>query len=114
MGVKLEIVHTTWPTMMADLQSGKYDIAMGGVTITLARAKTAFFSIPVMGSGKTAIARCADQAKYQTLAEIDRPGVRVIANPGGTNESYDKRASAPGADRDVSRQRDDLPAARGR
>ena len=90
MGVKLEIVHTTWPTLMAGLLSGKYDIAMGGVTITLARAKTAFFSIPVMGSGKTAIARCADQAKYQTLAEIDRPGVRVIANPGGTNESYDR------------------------
>jgi cyclohexadienyl dehydratase len=90
MGVKLEPVHTTWPTLMADLQSGKYDIAMGGVTITLARARAAFFSIPVMGSGKTAIARCADQAKYQTLAEIDRPGVRVIANPGGTNESYDR------------------------
>ena len=90
MGVKLDIVHTTWPTMMADLMAGKFDIAMGGVTITLPRMKQAYFSIPVMQSGKTAIARCADKTKYQTLAEIDRPGVRVIVNPGGTNESFDK------------------------
>ncbi|MGA9869233.1 MAG: transporter substrate-binding domain-containing protein [Acetobacteraceae bacterium] len=90
MGVKLEIVHTTWPTMMADLQGGKFDIAMGGVTITLARLKSAYFTIPVMTSGKTAIARCAEKDKFQTLAEIDRPGVKVIVNPGGTNESFDK------------------------
>ena len=90
MGVKLEIVHTTWPTMMADLQGDKFDIAMGGVTITLARLKSAYFSIPVMTSGKTAIARCAEKDKFQSLAEIDRPGVKVIVNPGGTNESFDK------------------------
>ncbi len=90
MGVKLQIVPTTWATLMPGLLAGKYDIAMGGVTITLARMKTAFFSIPVMASGKAAIARCADVSKYQTLAAIDRPGVRVIANPGGTNESYDR------------------------
>jgi cyclohexadienyl dehydratase len=90
MGVKLQIVPTTWATLMPGLLAGKYDIAMGGVTITLARMKSAFFSIPVMASGKAAIARCADVSKYQTLAAIDRPGVRVIANPGGTNESYDR------------------------
>ncbi len=90
MGVKLEVVHTSWPTMMADLQAGKFDIAMGGVTITLARLKSAYFSIPVMTSGKTAIARCADKDKYQSLSEIDQPNVSVIVNPGGTNESFDK------------------------
>lgn len=90
MGVKLAIVHTTWPTMMRDLMAGKFDIAMGGVTITLPRLEHAYFSDPVMHSGKTAITRCADAAKYQTLAEIDHPGVRVIVNPGGTNESFDK------------------------
>jgi cyclohexadienyl dehydratase len=63
---------------------------MGGVTITLARSKTAFFSTPVMRSGKTPIARCADKDKYQTLAQIDRPEVTVIVNPGGTNESFDR------------------------
>jgi cyclohexadienyl dehydratase len=73
---------------MAGLQSGAYDIAMGGITVTTDRAKTALFSLPVMRSGKTPIARCADQAKYQTIADIDKPDVRVIFNPGGTNDRF--------------------------
>ena len=90
LGVRLEIVPTAWPTLMPDLQNGKYDIGMGGITVTLDRAKTAFFSTPVMRSGKTPIARCADQARFGTLADIDQPGVRVITNPGGTNERFDR------------------------
>jgi hypothetical protein len=46
------------------------------------------FSTPIMREGKTPIARCSDKGKYETLAEIDRPGTRVIVNPGGTNERF--------------------------
>ena len=88
MGVKLEVVPTAWPNLMADLQSGKYDIGMGGISVTLPRSKTALFSIPVLRSGKTPIARCADKDRFQTLADIDKPGTRVIFNPGGTNERF--------------------------
>lgn len=90
MGVKLELVPTAWGSLTADLLAGKFDVAMGGVTITLPRLKTAFFSEPVMRAGKTPIGRCADKDKYQTLAQIDRPEVTVITNPGGTNESFDR------------------------
>lgn len=90
MGVKLEIVPTAWPTLMPDLLAHKYDVAMGGITITLDRAKTAYFSTPVMRSGKTPIARCTDKDKFGTLAQIDQPGVKVIVNPGGTNERFAK------------------------
>jgi cyclohexadienyl dehydratase len=38
--------------------------------------------------GKTPIARCGDIGKYQTLADIDKKGTRVIVNPGGTNERF--------------------------
>ena len=88
LGVRLEVVPTAWPTLMADLQSQKFDIGMGGISVTLERAKTAAFSAPVMRTGKTPIARCTDQARFTTLAEIDRPGTRVITNPGGTNERF--------------------------
>ena len=90
LGVKLEIVPTTWPTLMSDLAAAKFDVGMGGITETLERAESAFFSTPVMKSGKTPIARCADKDKFDTLAEIDKPGVRVITNPGGTNEKFDR------------------------
>jgi cyclohexadienyl dehydratase len=43
-----------------------------------------------MREGKTPIARCADKDKYQTLGQIDQPGVKVVANPGGTNERFDR------------------------
>lgn len=88
LGVKLEIVPTTWPTLMGDLQAGKYDLGMGGISVTLERAKSAYFSAPVMRTGKAPIARCADQARFTSLAAIDKPGVRVIVNPGGTNERF--------------------------
>ena len=88
LGVSLEIVPTSWPTLMGDLLGHKFDVAMGGITVTLDRAKTAYFSTPVLLSGKTPIARCADKDRLATLAQIDQPGVKVIVNPGGTNERF--------------------------
>jgi cyclohexadienyl dehydratase len=90
LGVKVEFEATSWPNLARDFDAGAFDIAMGGVSVTLDRAKKGFFSIPYMREGKTPIARCADKDKYRTLAEIDRPGVRVIVNPGGTNERFDR------------------------
>ncbi|MBN8907843.1 MAG: transporter substrate-binding domain-containing protein [Rhodospirillales bacterium] len=90
LGVKLEIVPVTWSSLLPDLLADKYDVGMGGISVTLPRQKQAFFSIPVMRVGKAAIARCADVAKFGSLAEIDRPGVKVIVNPGGTNERFDR------------------------
>ena len=96
LGLKLQLVPTTWTAMMGDLADDKFDIAMGGVSVSLERQKKAWFSMPYLRDGKTPIARCDDAAKYQTLADIDRPGVRLIVNPGGTNERF-ARAHAPHA-----------------
>jgi cyclohexadienyl dehydratase len=90
LGVRLEFAPTAWPRLARDLQDGAFDIAMGGVSVTLDRQKLGFFSAPYLRDGKTPIARCADVSKYQTLADVDRPGVRVIVNPGGTNERFDR------------------------
>ena len=90
MGVKLEVVKTSWPNLMGDLLAGKYEVAMGGVSVSLERQKKALFTIPYMVDGKAAIARCADKSKYGSLADIDKPGVRVVTNPGGTNEKFDR------------------------
>ena len=90
LGVSIEFEPTTWPGLAKGLAEGEFDIAMGGVSVTLDRQKIGFFSNPYLRDGKTPIARCADQPKYETLAEIDRPGVKVIVNPGGTNERFDR------------------------
>lgn len=90
LGAKPEFVKTTWSNLMNDFVS-KCDIAVGGVSTTLDRQKRAFFTQPYMVDGKTAIVRCDDVGKYQTVAEIDQPGVRTIVNPGGTNERFAKQ-----------------------
>ena len=81
-------VRTTWPTLMQDYAADRFDLAAGGISVTPARATQATFSIPYHRGGKTPIVRCGTQASFDTLPEIDRPGVRVIVNPGGTNEQF--------------------------
>ena len=89
LGVKLDVVPTTWANLITDLNS-KCDAAMGGISITLNRAKQAVYSAPYLRDGKAAIVRCADASRFQTLDDIDRQGVRVVVNPGGTNADFDK------------------------
>ncbi|AGP54299.1 transporter substrate-binding domain-containing protein [Streptomyces rapamycinicus] len=85
---KPKYVPTTWATLVDDLAAGRCDVGMGGVSVTLARARKASFSEPYLTDGKTPIVRCEDKDKYRTLEEIDQPGVRVVVNPGGTNEQF--------------------------
>jgi cyclohexadienyl dehydratase len=90
LGVSIAFAPTTWSSLATDLAADDFDIAMGGVSVTLDRQKSGFFSAPYIRDGKTPIARCADKEKFATLADIDRSGVKVIANPGGTNERFDR------------------------
>lgn len=88
LGVRLELVATSWPTLMDDLAGGRYDVAMSGVSRTLARARLAYLSPPYHVGGKTPIARCDRRGAFTSLADIDRPEVRVVVNPGGTNQAF--------------------------
>jgi len=88
LGVELQIVQTSWPNLLADYTAGKCEIAIGGISVTLERQRKAFFSSAYMVNGKVPIARCTDAPKFQSLTDIDRPGVRVIVNPGGSNERF--------------------------
>lgn len=88
LGVKLEVVPTSWPSLMTDLAADKYDVALSGVSVNLERQKKAFFSLPYQRDGKTPITLCANKDRYQTLAQIDQPQVKAVVNPGGTNEKF--------------------------
>lgn len=88
LGVKLVIVPTTWKTLSADFQADKFDVAMGGISETPDRAAIGDFSVPVLRDGKRPIVRCADKARYQSVNSINARNVRVVVNPGGTNERF--------------------------
>jgi cyclohexadienyl dehydratase len=88
LGVELLLIETSWPTLMEDFKADKFDIGMSGISINLQRQQSTFFSSPYRKGGKTAIIRCVDMGKYTSLSTIDETGVRVIVNPGGTNEKF--------------------------
>ena len=81
-------VRSSWRTLLADLDADRFDVAVGGISVTATRLAAASFSLPTAHGGKTAIGRCADRERLGTLAAIDRPAVRVIENADGTNESF--------------------------
>jgi cyclohexadienyl dehydratase len=82
-------IHTSWSSMLDDLGRGSFDLSMGGVSVTPARQAQGAFSIPYSSGGKTILARCTDSGKFRGgMASVDRSKVRVIVNPGGTNEQY--------------------------
>jgi cyclohexadienyl dehydratase len=87
LGVQAEFVKSAWPTLMKDFVE-KCDIAVGGISVTLERQKTAFFTAPYMVNGKAPITKCENVSKFQTVADIDKPTVTVIENPGGSNERF--------------------------
>ncbi|MBQ9337420.1 MAG: transporter substrate-binding domain-containing protein [Lentisphaeria bacterium] len=91
LGVKLEYVPTTWPTLMQDTLDRKFDLALCGITITPERKKRALMSDGYLINGKTVLCRAEDAGKYTSLAAIDRPDVRVMENPGGLNEKFARK-----------------------
>ncbi len=93
LGVQPEFVKTSWPKLMDDFVE-KCDIAVGGISVSTARAKRAAFSAAYMVNGKAPITRCENVSKFQTVADINKPSVTVITNPGGSNERF-VRANLP-------------------
>lgn len=90
MGVVVQFVHTSWPTLTADVQAEPqlFDMAMGGITITEARCATMLMSEGYLANGKTILCRTEDTSRFRSLEDIDRPEVRVMVNPGGLNEQF--------------------------
>lgn len=88
LGVGIKFVPTSWPTLTADVleEPQKFDLAIGGITITDKRLETMLMSEGYLANGKTILCRRADAEKFKSLEDIDKPEVKVMVNPGGTNE----------------------------
>lgn len=96
LGVEVEWVKTSWPTLMDDTLAGKFDVAICGITVTDERKEQALMSDGYLENGKTVLCRAEDAGKYTSLEAIDKPEVRVMENPGGLNEKF-ARQNLPNA-----------------
>ena len=91
LGVKLEIVPTDWPTLVAGITAGRYDIFMGGSSMNAARAKTVAFTVPYIETGTVPVYAKTAAAKFKTWADINKPGVNVAVVLGTVFEQQAKQ-----------------------
>ena len=89
LGVSIQFVPTSWPTLTADVltEPQLFDLAIGGITITDTRRETMLMSDGYLANGKTILCRASDADLYKSLADIDKPEVRVMVNPEFANEN---------------------------
>jgi cyclohexadienyl dehydratase len=88
LGVKIEYVATSWPNLMKDMQSNQFDVAVGGITRNVTRLRHIAMLPGYAPFGKVALVRATDKNRFKSVQDLNQPGVRVIKNPGGTNEAF--------------------------
>ncbi len=90
LGVDIEFKKTSWSTLTADVLTKPqiFDLAIGGITITDTRQETMLMSDGYLANGKTILCRVSEADRYKSLADIDKPEVTVMVNPGGLNERF--------------------------
>ena len=93
LGVKLKYVPTQWKTLQQDTMDDKFDVAISGITVTDARKKVMTMSDGYLTFGKTILVTRGKEGKFKTLDDVNQPDVRVMYNPGGTNEKFAKEST---------------------
>jgi cyclohexadienyl dehydratase len=88
LAVKIEFVRMTFGTMLPDLLADRFDVAMSGMGRTYDRARVATFSKPYMRYGKLLMIRTADRDRFKSLADLDKPGIKIAFNAGGLNDRF--------------------------
>lgn len=81
LGVDMELVEATWPTLFAGLHANKYDIVMSGSKRTLRRALAVAFSDPYVSLTEVAMVRKRDNIR--SWADLDKKGATIASVLGG-------------------------------
>jgi ABC-type amino acid transport substrate-binding protein len=85
LGVKLEVVESSFVTFIADLQTDKCDIGMFGVGATLARARAVEFSKPYLITNIFGVVK--KDGKIKSWGDVDQPGNVVAVSTGSYIET---------------------------
>jgi cyclohexadienyl dehydratase len=87
-GRTLQVVDFRWPALELDLAAGRFDVAMGGVTMRPWRARVGTFTRPIAHPGAVVLVN-PDVAT--SIAHLDAAGHRIGVNAGGHLERVARR-----------------------
>ena len=91
MGVKAEFIPTAWDGIIPALLTGKFDIIIGGMSITPERNLTVNFTAPYANSGTQMVAHKELAAGFNSLEDFNKPEVVLTARRGATPAIAAKR-----------------------
>jgi cyclohexadienyl dehydratase len=89
-GVKIEWVVAEWATLVAGIASNRFDI-FSGASVSMARAKTAAFSLPYVEAGTVPVTSKANVAKFKSWESLNTAGVRVAVSMGTVFDEQARR-----------------------
>ena len=91
MGVKLKLIPTAWDGIIGGLVSDKYDIIMGGMTITQKRNLKVNFANSDITIGQTVMIRKALGGTITNAKQLDDPKYTIATKTGTTGEIAAKK-----------------------
>ena len=91
LGYSVEFQKTSWSSLENDLNSGMFDVAIGGISLTQHRKTIFLTSIPIMNDGKIPLINHKYKDVFKKFEDIDQEKTIVIVNSGGTNELFAKQ-----------------------
>jgi cyclohexadienyl dehydratase len=80
-GLEVELVRFRWPELARNLEAGRFDVAMSGVTVRPRRSVAGRFSVPVVESGAVLLTR--EPERWRAPEELNHPELRIGVNAGG-------------------------------
>ncbi len=81
---KVEFVPTQWSGIIPALQTGKFDVIIGGMTITAERNQKINFSIPYDFAAQMMMGNKKVAGSFKTTDDFNKPDVAVAARLGST------------------------------
>jgi polar amino acid transport system substrate-binding protein len=91
MGVKFVPINTAWDGIIPALMTNKFDIIMGGMTITQERNLKVNFADPYIVVGQTILLNKKHEGKVKSYKDLNSPTYILTSRMGTTGEQAIKR-----------------------
>ena len=91
LGVKAEFAPTAWDGIIPALLAGKFDLIIGGLSITPERNLTVNFTLPYAHSGTHLVAHRKLADGFKSLDDFNQPAVTLAVRRGATPATAAKR-----------------------
>ncbi len=88
MNVKLSIVEIPFPDLLNALETGKVDIIMSGMTMTMERNMKVAFAGPYILSGKSILTKSSAFSDTDESSDLNEGTIKLVALKGSTSEQF--------------------------